>query len=239
MVLPLSVESRFSRVEQEFAARSRLTLHGLRYKRKILMYGPPGCGKSMGAERLAWNTGLQLVKVRFDAMISSYFGESATNLRKIFESVKSTPCLLFLDECDFIARSRSANNDVGEVSRIVNTLLQLLEEYDAPGLLVAATNLSDSLDRALFRRFDYVFEVPLPGKEEIQRLLTQSLSGLELATEIQLDKVASKLDGVAASVVVQIANEAAKTCVLSGHKVLALRDLESAITNIGVPSLAK
>ncbi|WNC94999.1 ATP-binding protein [Paraburkholderia sp. FT54] len=132
MVLPEQVELRFQRIEQEYAARERLAKHGLRHKKKILLYGQPGCGKSLGAERLAWATGLPLVKVRFDALISSYFGESAVNLRAVFESARDRPCLLFLDECDFIAKSRANSNDVGEVPRLVNTLLQLLEDFDAP-----------------------------------------------------------------------------------------------------------
>jgi len=102
------------------------------------------------------------MKVRFDALISSYFGESAANLRSLFAAAKEGPCVLLLDECDFIARSRVTSKDIGEVSRIVNTLLQLMEEYDAPGLLVATTNIEASLDSALFRRFDDVFMVPPP-----------------------------------------------------------------------------
>src|SRR5947208_546416 len=154
MVLPAETEERFVRIEREYAARERLGVYGLRPRKTILLYGPPGCGKSLGAKRLAWNTGLPLMKVRFDALISSYFGESATNLRSIFEAAKGEPCVLLLDECDFIARSRINTRDIGEASRIVNSLLQFMEEYDAPGLLVATTNIESSLDSALFRRFD-------------------------------------------------------------------------------------
>ena len=157
MVLPRETEDRFTRIECEFAARERLAASGLRPRKTILLYGPPGCGKSLGARRLAWNTGLPLLKVQFDALISSYFGESASNLKSIFSAAKEFPCVLLLDECDFIAKSRINPRDIGEASRIVNSLLQLMEEYDAPGLLVATTNIETSLDQALFRRFDDVF----------------------------------------------------------------------------------
>ena len=123
MVLPAVAEERFARIECEFAARDRLGLYGLRPRKTILLYGPPGCGKSLGAKRLAWKTGLPLMKVRFDALISSYFGESAANLRAIFIAAKERPCVLLLDECDFIARSRNNSKDIGEASRIVNSLL--------------------------------------------------------------------------------------------------------------------
>jgi SpoVK/Ycf46/Vps4 family AAA+-type ATPase len=105
MILSDVVEERFRRIEREYVARDRLAHHGLRYRQKILLYGTPGCGKTMGAERLAWNTGLPLVKVRFDAMVSSFLGETATNLREVFETASQTPCLLFIDECDAIAKS--------------------------------------------------------------------------------------------------------------------------------------
>ena len=165
MVLPRDVEERFAQIEREFAARERLSAYGLMPRKTVLLYGPPGCGKTLGAMRIAWNTGLSLMKVRFDALISSYFGESASNLRAVFEAAREQPCVLLLDECDFIARSRVASKDIGEVARIVNTLLQLMEEYNAPGLLVATTNVEASLDEALFRRFDDVFQVPLPGRK--------------------------------------------------------------------------
>ena len=129
MVLPDLVEQRFARIEAEYAARDRLRTFGLKPRKTVLLYGPPGCGKSLGAKRLAWNTGLPLMKVRFDVLISSFFGESAQNLRTIFGAAKEKPCVLLLDECDFIARSRTNSKDIGEVSRIVNSLLQLMEEY--------------------------------------------------------------------------------------------------------------
>ena len=179
-ILPDAIEQRFQRIEREYAARDRLAHHGFSYKQKILLYGFPGCGKTMSAERLAWNTGLPLLKVRFDAMVSSYLGETASNLREIFEVAAKTPCLLFLDECDSLAKSREDNNEVGEMKRVVNTFLQILDEYSASsGLLVAATNLNKSLDMALWHRFDDAIEVPMPTETELAALLKQTLIAME------------------------------------------------------------
>jgi SpoVK/Ycf46/Vps4 family AAA+-type ATPase len=232
MVLPKEVEDRFARIEREYAARERLGAYGLRPRKTVLIYGPPGCGKTLGAKRLAWNTGLPLMKVRFDALLSSYFGESAANLRAVFEAAKERPGVLLLDECDFIARSRVGSKDIGEAARIVNTLLQLMEEYDAPGLLVATTNIEGSLDEALFRRFDDVFQVPLPGPEEIDRLLRLTLSAVHVSNSIAWDKLVALLKGTAAALVVKVAMDAAKAAVLNGHKVVEECHFRAAINDL-------
>lgn len=194
MVLPEGVEERLLSIEQEYAARERLKRYNLVPKRKVLLYGPPGCGKTMSAERIAWNLGLPLLKVRFDSLLSSYFGESASNLRMVFDYCKNEPVVLLLDECDFIAKSRTTTQDVGEVPRIVNMLLTLLDEYDAPGLVIATTNLKVSLDEALFRRFDDVIEMALPGKIERKRLLEMTLSAIPTSPDINLDSIAEQMD---------------------------------------------
>ena len=232
MVLPTAVEQRFARIEAEYAARDRLRIYGLKPRKTVLLYGPPGCGKSLGAKRLAWNTGLPLMKVRFDVLISSFFGESAQNLHSIFSAAKEKPCVLLLDECDFIARSRTSSKDIGEVSRIVNSLLQLMEEYDAPGLLVATTNLESALDAALFRRFDDVFAIPLPGPAEIADLLKLALSTVRLEEPIHWDLLISKLNGSSAAMVVKAAQDAAKAAVLAGGKLLTHKMLAQAIDEL-------
>ena len=232
MVLPPDVEDKFARIEREYAARERLGAYGLRNRKTILLYGSPGCGKSLGAKRLAWNTGLPLLKVRFDALISSFFGESAANLRAVFEVAKERPCVLLLDECDFIARSRTNSKDIGEASRIVNSLLQLMEEYDAPGLLVATTNIEESLDNALFRRFDDVFQVPPPGPVETEKLLRTTLSDVKCAERIDWGKVAKQLNGASAALTVKAARDAAKAAVLGGEKVVTETHLKKAVSEL-------
>ncbi len=232
MVLPPEIEDRFARIEREYAARERLGAYGLRNRKTVLLYGQPGCGKSLGAKRLAWNTGLPLLKVRFDALLSSYFGESASNLRAVFQAAKERPYVLLLDECDFIARSRGNSKDIGEASRIVNSLLQLMEEYDAPGLLVATTNVEESLDNALFRRFDDVFQVPPPGSEEIEKLLRMTLSSVKVAEPIKWDNVVKLLIGTSAAMIVKAAQDSAKAAVLRGEKIVTESLLKKAISEL-------
>lgn len=232
MILPSMVEQRFQAIEKEFVARERLATYGLKYKKKILLYGAPGCGKTLGAERIAFNLGLPLIKVRFDAIISSYFGDSASNLRAVFEGVLNEPCVLLLDECDFIAKSRDIKNDVGEIPRIVNMLLTLLDEYSAPGLLIATTNLERNLDSALFRRFDDVIEMPLPSDEEIERLFKSTLSALKIEKNIPWKSIVSKMKGCSAAAIVKVSEEAAKYSILEGRNNVNKDDLLRAASEI-------
>lgn len=229
MVLPTEVEERLISIEKEYAAKERLGKYNLLPKRKILLHGAPGCGKTLSAERMAWNLGLPLLKVRFDALLSSYFGESATNLRAVFDFCAKEPVVLLLDECDFIAKSRITPQDVGEVPRIVNMLLTLLDEYDAPGLVIATTNLKVTLDEALFRRFDDVIEIPMPDDTAREKLLTMTLSAIPVSPELNIAEVAQSLEGYSSANIVLIAQRAAKHSVLEGGKKVEKRHFDRAI----------
>ncbi|NLX94106.1 MAG: ATP-binding protein [Clostridiales bacterium] len=169
------------------------------------------------------------VKVRFDALLSSYFGESASNLRAVFDYCKKEPVVLLLDECDFIAKSRVATQDVGEVPRIVNMLLTLLDEYNAPGLVIATTNLKIQLDEALFRRFDDVIEIPMPQVEEREELLRMTLSAIPVDKGIDFLSIAEQMDGYSYANVVLTAQRAAKYSVLAGNKSVGIIYFKQAI----------
>lgn len=202
MILPENIENRLLSIEKEYAAKERLKKYNLNPKQKVLLYGPPGCGKTLSAERIAWNLGLPLLKVRFDSLLSSYFGESASNLREVFDYCKKEPVVLLLDECDFIAKSRVSSQDVGEVPRIVNMLLTLLDEYEAPGLVIATTNLKIALDEALFRRFDDVLEIPMPEISERVRLIEMTLSAIPVSADINYQDLAKEMEGCSSANIV-------------------------------------
>ena len=220
MVLSPDIEVRIARIEKEYVARERLAHFGLAPKRKILLHGAPGCGKSMSAERIAWNIGLPFLKVKFEAIISSYLGESASNLKAMFESIREYPCVLLLDEFDFIAKSRENKQDVGEMHRIVNILLNVLEEYEGPGIIIATTNLEGAIDKALFRRFDDIIELPKPRKEEISEILKATVGSIQTAKDISWNKLAANMIGFSAALIVKIANDAAKLAVIKGGNII-------------------
>lgn len=132
---------------------------------KMVMYGPPGTGKTLTAFYVAHRLELPLIVVRLDAIIHSHLGETGSNVRKIFDYAKAAPCVLFLDEFDAIARTRDNNDEVKEMARVVNTLLQCLDEFEGESILIAATNLEAELDKAIWRRFDtrMVYRMPDAG----------------------------------------------------------------------------
>jgi len=229
MVLATETEDKIRRIEKEFAAKERLALHGLKYRQKILFYGAPGCGKSMSAERIAWNLGLPFLKVRFDTIISSFLGETASNLSTLFEGIKDYPCVLLLDEFDIVGKTRTNSQDIGEMHRIVNILLTLLEEYNSKGILIATTNLENVLDQALFRRFDDIIEIPKPSKEEILRLAKLTLSSIEKSNNIDWDFLANKMNGFSAAIVVKIVNDAAKVAIINGAKLIEQHHIEKSL----------
>lgn len=217
MILAADIDAKIERIENEFLARERLAHYGLKPRRRILLHGYPGCGKSMTAERIAWNIGLPFLKVKFDAVVSSYLGESASNLTKLFESIKHFPCVLLLDEFDFIAKSRSSSHDVGEMHRVVNILLNVLEDFDGPGLIIATTNLEGSIDKAIFRRFDDIIELSKPSKKEISKILKSTLATMKVEKDVLWSTLSEKLEGFSAALIVKIAMDAAKLAVIQGQ----------------------
>jgi AAA+ superfamily predicted ATPase len=142
--------------------KERFIEHDVPIPNKIVMFGPPGTGKTLTAFYIAQQLNVPLLLVRLDTIIHSHLGETASNVRKIFEYAKSLPCVLFLDEFDAIARTRDNNDEVKEMSRVVNTLLQCLDEFDCDSVFMAATNLQDELDHAIWRRFDTKMNYGMP-----------------------------------------------------------------------------
>jgi SpoVK/Ycf46/Vps4 family AAA+-type ATPase len=174
--LVLSEENRkaLQRLISEQRAAETLAEHGLRPRRRLLLHGPPGCGKTMAAQAIAGELRLPIIRVRLEAIFSRYLGETAATLADIFAEADRVRGVYLFDEFDALGRTRLDDNDVGEVKRIVTTFLQLLDATDDTySVLVAATNVGASLDRALFRRFDDVLELPGPTLAQAAELLNR------------------------------------------------------------------
>lgn len=155
-----------------------LKSHGLLPVEKALFFGPPGCGKSLAAEVLARELDLPLVLVRLDSVVSSYLGSTAANLESIFDFITARPVIAFFDEFDALAKERSYGNDHGELMRVVNALLQMMDNYQGKSLLIAATNHENILDSAVFRRFDESLYFGKPSRDLILEFLRLKLRGV-------------------------------------------------------------
>lgn len=149
----------------------RLHEAGVGVANALLLFGPPGCGKSKSAFLIAQKLNLPLVIARLDSLISSYLGTTAKNIRTLFEFVQKIPCVLFLDEFDAIAKARDDNNELGELKRVVNSLLQNIDNMSSESLIIAATNHENLLDTAVWRRFDYKIEIELPDQNSIEEMI--------------------------------------------------------------------
>lgn len=151
---------------------------GIGVSNTLMLYGPPGCGKTKCAYLIARELNLPLVIARLDSMISSYLGTTAKNIRSLFEFTQKLPCVLFLDEFDAIAKARDDNNELGELKRVVNSLLQNVDSMSGDSLLLAATNHQQLLDPAVWRRFDYKLEIELPDRDAVGKLILLFLNNV-------------------------------------------------------------
>ena len=158
---------------KEWRERSKLQKHGLRRRSKILFHGPPGCGKSMAARALAHEVSLPAYIVQLDAVVGAFLGQTALRVRELFRFAETVPSVLLLDEIDALGRERGNAMDVGEVDRVVISVMQQLEHTEPVGFLVATSNLAGKLDPALFRRFDLVLEFSAPNQSERARFAVE------------------------------------------------------------------
>ncbi len=179
MALEESLRQRIDRVLVEQRQRERLRGHGFAPLRKLLLVGPPGTGKTMTAAALAGELGLPLFAIQLDGLITKYMGETAAKLRLVFDAIQSSRGVYLFDEFDALGGQRSGANDVGEIRRVLNSFLQFLDMDDSDSVIIGATNHVKLLDRALFRRFDAVFEYGLPSKEIATQVMRARLALLD------------------------------------------------------------
>ena len=224
MVLSPFISRRLERLTKEHTQILRLRSHGLAPRKKLLLVGPPGTGKTLTASILAGELGLPLFVVRLDSLMTKYMGETAAKLRLIFDAIQQTRGVYLFDEFDSIGSQRGLANDVGEIRRVLNSFLQMVEQDNSDSLLIAATNHPELLDRALFRRFDDVIEYQLPEKEEIVKTLKAKLATFN-TYRIQWNKVAEVAIGLSFGDITRACEDAIKDIIIHGKDKLTHADL--------------
>lgn len=195
MVLTKTLASQLNRILREQRHAGRIVEHGLSPRRKLLLVGPPGTGKTLTASVLAGELGLPLLQVRLDSLLTKYMGETAAKLRQVFDATNQSRGVYFFDEFDAIGSQRGLANDVGEIRRVLNSFLNMIEQDQSHSLIVAATNHAEILDSALFRRFDDVLHYELPDETQIAGLMRARLShsAAKSTSWLRLAKVACGL----------------------------------------------
>lgn len=213
MVLDSRVLEQIERILKEQRLLARIREYGLSPRRKLLLVGPPGTGKTMTASVLAGELGVPLFSVRLDALITKFMGETAAKLRQIFDAVTEVRGVYFFDEFDAIGSQRGLANDVGEIGRVLNSFLQMIENDQSNSLIVAATNHVEILDYALFRRFDDVIEYRLPSADQAAKLIKHRL-GKFAPRSFPLKTVAKKAEGLSYAEIRRAVDESIKEAVM-------------------------
>jgi SpoVK/Ycf46/Vps4 family AAA+-type ATPase len=209
---------------EDYQSREIFASFGLESKQRVLFFGPPGCGKTITARALAGELGLPMLYVRFDSLVSSYLGQTAANLRKLFDFVRTSRWVILFDEFDAVGRSRDDPNEHGELKRVINSILQMMDGLRTESLLIAATNHEHALDPALWRRFDEIARFGPPDEHQRLEMLRKFLGGFE-HHEPDLRVVAADTRGLTGSDLERVVVEAVKQCVLGRKTVVELDDL--------------
>lgn len=217
-----------NRIILENRKKEIINSYGLKPISKILFCGLPGCGKTITAKVLSGVLELPLVYVNLASVFSSYLGETAVNIKKIFDYVQQGEWIVFFDEFDAIAKDRNTPNEHGEIQRLVNSLLQLIDNSNEQSIFIAATNYESLLDRAVWRRFDEIILFSKPDYNLRISLLKNNLSSIR-HSDIDFQKIASSLEGATGSDIEKICFDAIKSVILKNSDNLTQVDLKLAI----------
>lgn len=216
LVLSQELKEKLDRVIKEYLKKETLSKYGLANRRKLLLYGASGTGKTMTASALAKEFNLPFFVVRTEKVVTKFMGETGQKLGRIFDFINEVPAVYLFDEFDAIGSQRGMDNEVGEQRRILNTFLQLLERDDSDSFIIAATNSIESIDKAMFRRFDDVIEYKLPDREQRLALLREYLY---TAKDLDFSSTEPLFNGMSHAEIKMVCSDIFKESLLNDRKI--------------------
>src|SRR5690554_1854316 len=216
MVLNNKLKKIIIRILDEQKQIEKLRQHNLFPRKKLLLTGPPGCGKTMTARVLSNELGIPLFVIRLDGLISRYMGESIAKLRLVFDTMKEFRAVYLFDEFDSIGTTRNQGNDVGEIKRVLNSFLLQIEKDDSNSLIIAATNMPETLDKALFRRFDDIITYPLPDEKQILEFYKKQFVQVKKSIKMPFEKLAKESIGLSFADIEKVTTDFIKDILVYG-----------------------
>ena len=227
IVLPGPVVGVFKSLVEEFRQRSALRAYGVTPRLSVLLVGPPGCGKSVSAAAIAGELGLPIARVQLATVVSSYLGETARNLKQIFEFLHVGSWVLVFDEFDMLGRERAVRSDHGELRRVVAAILQIVDSHRGNSLFVATSNHPTLLDSAVWRRFDEIVELEFPDESARCEILKLNLRSVSY--DFDVAGIAEKMKGFSAAEVEAVALDAIRLMVRYLDEYISLKHIEYAM----------
>ena len=231
LVVSKDLSERIERILVEYRNRHKLEKYGLCNRRKILIEGRPGTGKTFTASVIASELDLPLYTIQMDKVVTKFMGETSAKLRQIFDTIATSTGVYFFDEFDAIGADRSLDNEVGEARRILNSFLQFIEQDSSDSIIIAATNNQKLLDQALFRRFDDVLHYAMPTSDEVKRLFDNKLGVFDRTFAVS-DEVVDKAGTLSHAEIIRVCDDAIKHSILTNTAIdnmYILRMLEDRI----------
>lgn len=229
MVLSENVKESLEKLVNEQRKWEVLEKHNLSPRRKLLLTGDPGTGKTMTAQAIAGELGLAVYIIRLDGLMSKFLGESIAKLRLIFDAMLDHRAVYLFDEFDSIGSHRNQGQDIGEIKRVLNSFLINIEKDKSNSIIIAATNLPETLDKALFRRFDDIVNYPLPNSEQIIEIVQKSINGFSFSKKVNFSILTKIAAGLNYSEITRACDETIKEMILSNEENLAFDDLKLAL----------
>lgn len=218
LIIDSETKERIEYVISENKNSKKLLSYGLKPKQKIILCGPPGTGKTLASKVISSTMGYPFVYVLFDTIISSFLGQTATNIRKIFNFIEKGKFVVLFDEFDIVGKKRDDEQEHGEIKRVVNNFMQMLETYNGESMLIAATNHQHLLDKAIWRRFNEVLFFNLPNTSQRILLFKKYLRVLKRDLDFDLKYFVSNTRGFSAADIATICEDALRMAIIHGQK---------------------